>query len=72
MTYLDKTCAQYDFFGDLKWEEQFKNPEFMFEILKNPINAIRPSKRPMKIIKTFVHHRPIQFGPSFQKSIKSK
>jgi hypothetical protein len=34
-----------DFFGNREWEIQSKNPEFIFEILKNPINAIRPSKR---------------------------
>ena len=61
-----------DFFGDRKWEEQSKNPEFIFEILKNPINAIRPSKRPMKIFKTSTHHIPIWVEPSFREPIKLK
>ena len=66
MNYLD-----YDFWGDRTWEEQSKNPEFIFEIIKNPVTAIRPSKRPMKVIKTPTH-KPIWVVPSFQEPIEIK
>ena len=54
------TYQARDFFGDRKWEEQSKNPDFIFEILKNPINAIKPSKRHMRILKTSSHRIAIR------------
>ena len=66
MNYLN-----YDFWGDCEWEEQSKSSEFIFEIIKNPINAIRPSERPMKVIKTLTH-KPIWCGTSFQEPIEAK
>jgi hypothetical protein len=61
-----------DFFGNRKWEKQSKKSEFIFEILKDPINTIRPSKRPMRIFKTSTHYRPIRVGSSFREPIKLK